>query len=383
VKSFPGHVVPAVSPFYSKLLTGVSIALLVLAGTALRGADLPAPFVVNLPFEANQATPIWLGHPATPQTTFARVDLPISPPDPSASLLVTVYFQEKEGGFLRISWATPDGVQVLSDNFFEGTGMSNQRSLLITPDILTGEGTLSFQCGDTTMSIQRIKLEWLANRSGLVSPLVQDLLVTPALGLTLSAPSLNGQPQLADPAAWHDQIVTVPITDKPTRIEQGVEFSVQMDNVPASGRLALEEAGLPLGKHLVVWINQQRAGTFSPAVPDLVDEGYFTGKNAPQTYVGWRDGSFYVPASILKTGVNAVQFSVEDDCPPTDGNVTDPGAAPAFPLAVKNLVLQLDYPPPTPDNANAASVPSSTEPTGPASSDPRASSSTSTEINVP
>jgi hypothetical protein len=311
----------------------------------MRASDLPAPVTLDLPIPANQATPSWLGHPETPPTTFATLNLPILTPDANASLLVTVYFQEKQGGFMRIVWQGTQGAQLLSNNFYEGIGMANQRSLLISPATLVGDGILTFQCGDSALGIQRIKLEWLENKNGLVSPEVQDLLVAPATGPTQLAQSLNGQANPTEPGGWQDQLVTVPITDQALRIEQGVEFSVDLDKVPGSARLALKEAGLPLGKHLAVWINQQRAGTITPAVPDLLDDGFLTGGNASTSYVGWRDGSFYVPASLLKTGVNTVQFSEEDDAALTLGNAgaSDTGLEP--PLAIKAMVLQLNYPP--------------------------------------
>jgi len=343
---------------------------------------LPAPVILDLPIPANQVLPTWLGQPETPPTTFATLNLPILTPDTTASLLVTVYFQEKEGGFMRISWQGTQGAQVLSDNFYEGIGMANQRSLLISTDTLVGDGVLTFQCGDSTLDIQRIKLEWLESRNGLVSPGVRDLLVTPAIGPTQSAQGLNGQANPTGPGAWQNQLVTVPITDQALRIEQGVEFNVQIDTVPGSARLALKEAGLPLGKHLVVWINQQRAGTITPAVPDLLDDGFLTGGNALTSYVGWRDGSFYVPVSLLKAGINTVQFSGEDDAASTPGpgnaGASDTGLEP--PLAFKALFLQLNYPP-APATTGVPQPQLSPPPTGPVL--PAESPSTPPETTTP
>jgi hypothetical protein len=287
---------------------------------------LPAPITLDLPVPVNLATPSWLGHPETPPTNFATLNLPILTPDTTASLLVTVYFQEKQGGFMRIMWKGTQGAQVLADNFYENIGMANQRSLLISPDILIGDGVLTFQCGDSALGIQRIKLEWLASKNG----------------PTQSAQSLNGHANPPEPGAWQNQVVTVPLSDQALRIEQGVEFSVDLDKIPASARLALKEAGLPLGKHLAVWINQQRAGTMTPAVPDLLDDGFLTDANALAGYVGWRNGSFYVPVSLLKAGVNTVQFSAEADMALTgSASASDPALEP--PLAVKAIVLQLNY----------------------------------------
>jgi hypothetical protein len=373
------HLRPA-RPSHPALSSGWACFLLLFLVGCLRASDLPAPVTLDFPFPANQATPSWLGHPETPPADFATLDLPILTPDTNASLLVTVYFEEKQDGFMRISWQGTQGAQLLSDNFYENIGMANQRSLLISPATLIGDGILTFQCGDSTLSIQRIKLEWLENKDALVSSTVEDLLVTPAIGPTQLAQSLNGQPNPTEPGAWEDQIVTVPLTDEALRIEQGVEFSVDLDKVPGSARLALKEAGLPLGQHLVVWINQQRAGTITPTVPDLLDGGFLTGGNASTSYAGWRDGSFYVPVSLLKTGINTVQFSDEDDAALILGGASpsDPGLGP--PLAIKALVFQLNYLP-VQTNTNLPQPEPSTTPTDPIP--PAESSSTSSETNTP
>jgi len=336
--------------------------LLLIGGPALRALDGPASFAFNLPFQANAATPSWMGHPVSPSTSFATLSIPIAPPDPNASLLVTVLFQEKQGGFLRITWQGSQSAEVLSDNFYEGIAMGNQRTLLVSAQTLQGAGTLSFQCGDTALGIQRIKLEWVENQTSLVSPDVQDTLVTPASGVTQGAQNFDGQPKLGDPAAWRDEIVNVPLTDAPERVEQGFEFNVQIDKLPGSGRLALKESGLAFGKHIVVWINQQRAGTISPNVPDLVDDGYLGGAIA-NIYVGWREGSFFVPVSLLKVGSNAMQFSAEDDAPITSETATGAPNASPQPLALKKVTLQLDYPPATPQPPTSAAT--SSAPTGP------------------
>ena len=337
-----GHL-RSVCPSFSATSAGWACLLLLLLACSARASDLPAAVTLDLPIPDNLATPAWLGHPDTPATAFAALNMPILTPDPNASLLVTIYFQEKQGGFMRIVWKGTQGAQLLSDNIYENIGMANQRSLLISPATLVGDGILTFQCGDTALGIQRIKLEWLENKNGLVSPEVQDLLVTPASGTTQSAQSLNGQASPVALAAWQGQIVSVPISDQPLRIEQGVEFSIDLDKVPVSARLALKETGLPLGKHLVVWINQARAGTITPAVPDLLDEGFLADATASTSYVGWRDGSFYVPVSLLKPGVNAVQFSDESEAASTPGTASASNSGTQPPLAVKAVVMQLNY----------------------------------------
>jgi hypothetical protein len=374
VKQLPGHFRSARPALPLPSVAWIGAVLLGLA-VSLRADELPAPVTFDVPIPVNRALPAWIGQPDSPATNFAMLDLPILTPDTTASLLVTVYFQEKPGGFLRIIWKGTQGAEVLSDNFYEDIGMANQRSLLISPSSLVGDGTLTFQTSDSTLGIQRIKLEWLENKNGLVSPEIQDMLVTSSSGLTQPSLTLSGQPTATTPGLWQDQLVTVPMTDAPVRIEQGVDFSVDLDQVPGAARIALEETGLPLGKRLVVWINDQRAGTITPAVPDLTDSGYLkttgalTNQSPSTSYVGWRDASFIAPVSLLKAGVNTVQFSTEDDSSPTASSPATPTPSADAPLAIKSLVMQLDYTPtdaaPTAAAATPDALPQFLSPTGP------------------
>ena len=327
-------------------IAGWAGLLLLVATCSLSATDLPLPVTLNLPIPINQATPAWLGHPETPATYQAGLNLPILTPDTSASLLVTVYFEEKQGSSLRISWQGTQGTQVLSDNFYEEIAMTNQRSLLIAPATLTGDGVLNFQAGDVNLGIKRIKLEWLQSKTELVSPEVNDVTVTSAGGQTQFSQDLSGQTVPTSTGMWQDQVVSVPLTDAAVRIEQGVDFSVDLDKVPGSARLSLKEAGLPLGKHIVVWINNQRAGIISPSVPNLLDDGFISDDKSSTSYAGWRDGSFYVPVAMLKQGVNSVQFTDEDDVPATSPNPYGSGIQ--NPMAIKGMALQLNYQPPGP-----------------------------------
>lgn len=318
------------------------------AQTVNAPTELPPPVTLNLPMPVNQATPAWLGHPETPSGLFATLNVPILTPDNNASLLVTVYFSEKQNGFLRVIWNGTQGAVVLADNLYENIGMSNQRSLLIASGMLVGDGTLEFQSGDTTLGISKVKLEWLQNQTALVSPEVHDVTVTSADGQTQMSQDLNGQPPAATEAMWQDQVVNVPLTDSAVRIEDGVDFSVDLDKVPGTARVALKEAGLPMGQHLVVWVNGQRAGVISPSVPNLLDDGYSSDTSGTSSYSGWRDGAFYVPVSLLKAGLNAVAFSAENDLPTATTPAAGEQNAANGPLALKNVVVQLGYQPPGP-----------------------------------
>jgi len=104
VKQPFGYLLSASFPAQS---SGWACLLLLFVVGSLRASELPAAVTLDLPIPANQATPSWLGHPETPPTTFATLNLPVLAPDANASLLVTVYFQEKQGGFMRVIWKEP------------------------------------------------------------------------------------------------------------------------------------------------------------------------------------------------------------------------------------------------------------------------------------
>jgi hypothetical protein len=126
----------------------------------------------------------------------------------------------------------------------------------------------------------------------------------------------------------------------PQRIEQGVEFSLQLDGVPHAARISFTESGLPWTQHFVLWINQQRAGLITPSVPDLQDAGFTSA--AAQPHVGWREGPIYLPVALLKTGLNSVQLSVEND-DPAAGSPDGDDAGSNQPLAVNHLIAQFDF----------------------------------------
>ncbi len=338
------------------LATAGGLALL---SAPIRAQDAPTSFSMELPFQANAATPFWLGHPATPTGELPTLDLPLQPPDATSALLVTVYFQEKDGGFLRIVWNGPDGAQTLSRNFYEGIDMSNQRSLLISPETLAGGGTLELQSGDATLGVERIRFQWLQTHQDLAAPDIDETLVIPAPGATLLAHTLDGQPPQDEGQTWQGQLVDLPLTDTPQRIEQGVEFDVDVDHAPIGGRIVLKENGLPWGQHLVVWVNRRRVGTITPVVPNMADTGFPRDATSAAIYVGWREGSAFVPVSFLLAGENTLQFSAEDDS--GSGPASAANANP-LPLAVKDVVLQLSYPdagdtPPTPVSSDSSSSP--------------------------
>ena len=315
-------------------------------GLASRANAATVSYTLDLPLKPNVALPSWLGPIETPAGAFATVYLPLTPPEAANALLVTLTFQEKEGGFLRLAWKNGTGEQELSANLFQGTGMANQRSILIPANVIGSSGTLIIQCGDATLDVQKVDLQWLENRSSLVSLEWPDQVVVSRLGKATPASTLDGDPAGLGSPQLDGNLVTVPVVSTPQRIENGVAFSVQMDGVPRAARIFLQESGLPWNQHLVVWVNEKRAGTITPDAPDLDDPGYSTTGDAGQAYVGWRNGSIYVPVSLFKIGNNILEFSAENEDP--DAADTSGDAAAGQPLAVNQVMGQFDYSTPAP-----------------------------------
>jgi hypothetical protein len=321
----------------------VALALLALAGfgSRLTAATVDDSYTLNLPLSSTVVLPNWLGQPVIPAGTFASMDRPLTAPAINDSLLVTIIFQEKEGGFLRLTWKNAEGEQLLTSNFYEGVDMANKRSLLIPSSVVRDMGTLSLQCGDTSLDVQKIHFEWLQGSAALVSPEQTDQVVVSRLGSVAKASTLDGQPAGVPVSDIDGDLITVPISNSPERIEQGVQFSLQLEGSPKAARLSFQESGLPWGQHLVVWLNQQRAATVSPVVPDLEETGFAAPPDATQPFIGWREVSAYLPVSLMKAGLNTLQISTESDTDSAD--TSDADATSTLPLAVNNLSCQFDY----------------------------------------
>ena len=117
---------------------------------------------------------------------------------------------------------------------------------------------------------------------------------------------LTGEPAAAQTGMWQDEVVSVPLTDSAVRIEDGVDFSVDLDKVPVAARLSLKESGLPLGKHIAVWINvaagrDDHTRRARSARRWFLDR-YFQRQEHDELRRLAHDGAFYVPVSFLTSG---------------------------------------------------------------------------------
>jgi hypothetical protein len=259
----------------------------------------------------------------------ASYDIPAAPG--KSGLLVSLVFEEPEGGFLRVYWRSGEDSQTISDNLYEGIGLPNQRSLLIPQELLEKGGTVTFQSSGSQLGIHQISWEWL-EPTVMLSSGGTELRLLDSHGLLLREEEVNGEPTRAEIENWEKNIVTASLLDQPERIEQGTEFSVELTSVPSLARLEGKISGLELNEPLILWVNGKKAGWILPETPDLRDAGYQTQSKSRATFAGWRKAAIIVGTDFLQTGINTLQFSTDR----TAGEDLTP-------LALKDLKLQLDY----------------------------------------
>ena len=314
-------------------LTALALTLL-LAGVAV--ADEAVPFSWTYEAGAVSVPPAWLkiASPVNAGTTLGELDFDLAPPLPSSDLLVTLTFTEAPDGFLRILWTPAQGQAVmLTPNFQEGTAMPNRRGLLIPAELIGTGGRLTLQSSSVDPKVARIEWDWLTPRA---IPVAQGpgaaWQIIDASGRGRLAVELSGDPELPAPDRWKRNIITAVLTDKPARSEVPVRFAAELTQAPGAARLDVELAGLPLDVPVRLWINGKLAGFLAVQVPDLNDPAYRSGAGA-DGFVGWREGSAWIPVALLAAGTNTIQFD------PLWSDST------ASPLAVKRLRLQLDYGP--------------------------------------
>jgi len=330
-----GMTVPVrvVSP---KKMTLILFFLLSVLCSVATAEDTRRSFTFNTEHPAGlQTLPQWMtGQPEVSPSVHATISFPITPPADQSDLAVTVYFTESIGAFLRAYWAGSQTNEMLSDDLFEGIAMPNQRTILIKRSTLSSSGTLTLQSSETTLDVSRVHFEWVdPSTISLASRVKQSALIDGA-GKVFKELDVNGVPPQPPTDQVGSSVVTASLTDKPVRIESGVEFLATLQTMPQYSRLEIQISGAALGNTVQLTLNGNLVGNVSVDVPDLNDPGYQINDGAPPVYVGWRKGVIYVPAAQLKVGENQFQIGLKDVIP----------SGTASPLAVKDLLLQLKYP---------------------------------------
>ncbi len=304
------------------------LAVAVLAtGAAGRAAE---PYLQYLNGAENGPLPQWMdGPPMATPAKYATVSFPIKPPQEEDDLIVTVFFNEQPGGFLRVYWDDGFNKEMLSDNLTEGIGMANRRTLVIKRRTMVANGLLTFQASGARLGVNRIYWQWNRQQSAYLDEAFFPGGLLGRSGEWLRDDEIDGLPATTRNDFWQGNLVTAPLITKPERIEQGVVFVADLPEQPRFVRVHAKISGLPLDSKLVVWVNDLPAGELSVAVPDLSDPGVSEEPETGLTYTGWRDAGLLVDASLLKLGENRFVFEPDKNLPA---------------LAIKDFDIQLQYP---------------------------------------
>ncbi|MBU3664777.1 MAG: hypothetical protein FGM15_02695 [Chthoniobacterales bacterium] len=319
----------------SKPLVSSVVAVVLGAFAARAGDDMV--FTADLPFDASQALPVWMhGPPVSAPGAGARVAFRLSPPA-DRDLLVHFVFDETEGGGLRVEWlrdgsGTPE---VISENLGEGLGVPNQRPLLISASRLGGNGTLLLQ-GGANLNVNRVKFEWVSERTMLASTTCYVPVVVTASRLTLAEADVDGGPRRALQDEWRDRVVRAALTEGAELLTPSLELVSTLEQAPTKARLEASFAGVFFDQEVWLLINNQEVGPMAIDVPTLEDPGHLPGPDQRGVFAGWRKASIHIPAELLLPGENSVLLELRS---PVNSNYRNR-------TFVRDAVLELSYPPP-------------------------------------
>ena len=306
--------------------------LLIVAGCLLFGVvrqGSAESFLFDLTTTSRLQFPAWIPERplATPKSQ-AELSFPVIPGSKDDDLAVTVVFQEETGSYLSVYWESEDGTrQLLAPNLFENTGLTNQRTLLINRPTMGGPGKVILKSSEAVLNVLRVRLDWA--RLGvvrLVDSVPNGALV--ATGGKIFAPEeVDGSSLTPIADAWEGRILTTSVTERPERIEKGIDFQVSVPNRVNRARVEVLVNGLRIDQSIKLWLNGHQVGTLALEVPDLTDSGYEKGSNSSVRFAGWRKGGLFLSSGQLLVGENHFQFE-----PPTGSEV-----------AIRDFLLQVDY----------------------------------------
>jgi len=289
-------------------------------------------FTADLPFDTAQHLPPWMhGPPVAAEGSSARVAFRLLPPE-GRDLLVHLVFDEAEGGNLRVEWQR-DGEaapEVLAENLGEGLGVPNQRPLLVSASRLGGRGTLLLQGGEN-FSINRVRFEWVAERTVLSASTAYVPVVVTASRLTLAEADVHGGPRRPLQDEWRGRVVRAPLTEGSELLTPALDLVAVLEQAPSAARLEAALAGVYLDQEVWLVVNGQEIGPLAIEVPTLQDPGHI----GEAEFAGWRPASAYIPSEFLMPGDNSILLELRSPLNSGYRNRT----------FVREALLELSYPP--------------------------------------
>jgi hypothetical protein len=286
-------------------------------------------FTFDLTATGRTEFPAWMPErPLAAPRAQAELSFPIVPGAQDDDLAVTVVFQEETGSYLSVYWEREDKTrQLLTPNLFENTGLTSQRTLLISRPTMGGPGKVILKSSQTVLNVLKVRLDWA--RPGvvrLVDTVPNGALVT--TGGKLFAPEeVDGSALTPIADSWEGRTLTTSVTERPERIEKGIDFQVSVPQRVLRARIEVLVNGLLINQSLKLWLNNQSLGVIALEIPDLTDPGYAKNSDNAVRFAGWRKGALYLSGAKLPVGENHFQFD-----PP-----------PGTPVAIRDFLLQVEY----------------------------------------
>jgi len=319
-------------------LRSLTAALAVFLSVAVARAEEEQIFTADLPFDASQPLPAWMhGPPVSAPGQGARIAFRLSPP-PGKDLLVHLVFDETEGGGLRVEWLREgqSAPELLAENLGESLGVPNQRPLLISASRMGGNGSLLLQ-GGANLNVNRVKFEWVAERTMLAAATRYVPVVVTASRLTLAEADVDGGPRPALKDEWREsRVVRAALTEGAELLTPSLELLAELQQAPQKARLEASLAGVYLDQEVWLVVNGQELGPLAIEVPTLEDPGHLSQEGRELTFAGWRHASIHIPAEIVMPGENSLLLELRS---PTDSDYRNR-------TFVRDAVLELSYPPP-------------------------------------
>lgn len=305
-------------------------------GVRAQGQD-EAVFTADFPFDAAQPLPSWMhGPPVSAPGNGSRVAFQLSPP-PGRDLLLQLVFDESAGTGLRVEWLREGSgtTEIIAENLGDGLGISNQRQLLISASRMGGNGALLLQGGER-LNVNRVKFEWVSERTMLASSSRYVPVVVTASRLALAEADVDGGPRPALSDEWRGRIVRAVLTEKAELVTPSLTLVPTLEQSPSQARFEAAFGGVYLDQEVWLIINDQEVGPLSIDVPTLEDPGHLGLPGREVQFSGWRKANIYVPAQLLLPGENSVLLELRS---PVNSGYRNR----AF---VREAVLELSYPPP-------------------------------------
>ncbi len=300
----------------------------------------PQEATIRAPFESNASLPNWISILPIPESdaqNFAQFQINSPRANNTQSLVITVFYRDRENAFLKANWETDANQSfLLIDNFFEGTGVPNQRTLLVSNQVITNTNTLIFETNDNINAIVKIHFQWVDTETIHVipndHPSMPKLSLVDADNKTYTEQYLSGEPPQPSMDYWQGRIINAAIIEYMARIDEGVRFYVTLEKSPIHARLHTKIIGPALLDRIGVWINDRYAGILSIEVPSLATSGIFERPNKQAYFAGWRSGAIYIDPKLLQAGENSILFEIRRRDPRD-----------IFPINIRDFYLQLAY----------------------------------------